>query len=304
MHLTVAICTRNRCVALGRALESITRVAVPDGVSWELVVADNGSDDGTASTLERFASLLPLRPIVVPTVGKSHALNAVIDAARGEYVLWIDDDVLVHPDWMRAYRDAFLRWPGVAFFGGPITPEFEGPRPAWLDGAMRHVANAYAARDLGDEMIVLEGEALPYGANWAIRLDEQRRHRYDPRLGRRGNLLYAGEEWAVMHALLETGESGRWVPGARVEHVIPQARQSLRYLRRYYRGNGASAALTHQSNGEPMLLGRPRWVWREALEQELAYRLRRISAPPEVWSEHLRRSSLAWGMLFGLGRGD
>src|SRR5207344_1151016 len=114
MHLTVAICTRNRCAALGRTLETITRIIVPDGVSWELIVADNGSDDAIASTLEHFARVLPLRAIDAPTVGKSHALNAAMDAARGEYVLWIDDDVLVDPMWMQAYHDAFMRWPDVA----------------------------------------------------------------------------------------------------------------------------------------------------------------------------------------------
>jgi glycosyltransferase involved in cell wall biosynthesis len=299
MHLTVAICTRNRCAELGRALESLTHVTVPNGVSWELIVANNASEDATASTIARFADALPVRAIDVSEIGKSHALNAVIDVARGEYALWLDDDVLVDPAWLRAYHDAFLRFPDVAFFGGPITPVFEGLRPTWLDGALRHVANAYAARDLGTEMIPLEGEALPYGANWAIRLADQRRYRYDPRLGPRGEQRLVGEEWAVIHALLEAGSSGRWVPDAGVQHIIPPARQSLRYLRRYYRGNGASWAIARQSRGEPMLLGRPRWVWREAFEQELAYRIRRLYARPEVWSEHLRRSSVAWGMLWG-----
>jgi glycosyltransferase involved in cell wall biosynthesis len=299
MELTVAICTRNRCAALRRALASLAGVAVPDGVSWELVVADNASEDATAATITEFSNTLPLHAIVVSEVGKSNALKAVIDVASGEYILWLDDDVLVDPGWMTAYHDAFLRFPEAAFFGGPITPVFEGARPSWLDGAMHHVANAYAARDLGAEMIRLEGEALPYGANWAIRASEQRRHRYDPRLGPRGEQRLVGEEWAVMHALLDDGAAGRWVPAARVQHVIPPARQSLGYLRRYYRGNGASWAIVRQTRGEPMLLGRPRWVWREAFEQEIAFRIRRLYAAPEVWSEHLRRSSVAWGMLTG-----
>ena len=302
MRFTVAICTHNRCAALDRALASLAHLVVPDGVRWELVVADNASEDGTAATIARFADTLPIRAITVAEIGKSHALNAVIDVARGEYILFLDDDVLVDPGWMRAYHDAFLRFPDVAFFGGPITPVFEGPRPSWLDGALRHVSNAYAERQLGSEMIPLEGEALPYGANWAIRLADQRRHRYDPRLGRRGDRLFAGEEWAVMEKLLADGATGRWVPEAHVQHVIPPARQNLGYLRRYYLGNGASLAIVWEPRGEPLLLGRPRWVWREAVQQELAYRIRRLYAAPEVWSEHLRRSSVAWGVLWG-GRG-
>ena len=297
MHLTVAICTRNRCASLGNTLESLTQLMVPDGVSWDVLVADNGSRDATASTIARFTEALPIRALSVPEVGKSNALNAAMERARGEFVLWIDDDILVDASWLHAYHSAFRRWPSDAFFGGPIAPVFEGSRPGWLTSALGQVGNAYAALDLGGKMIPLGGDALPFGANWAIRLTDQRRHPYDPRLGPRGEFQFYGEEWAVMQALLATGASGRWVPAARVQHVIPQARQTIRYLRRYYMGNGRSLALVRRDRDEAMLFGRPRWLWREAIAQELAYQLRRVYARPDQWSEHLRRASVAWGML-------
>jgi glucosyl-dolichyl phosphate glucuronosyltransferase len=297
IRITVAIPTRNRCGPLGKALASLARMAVPNGLSWEVIVVNNGSQDATASTIETFASVLPLRAVAAPEVGKSQAMNAAVRAAHGDYLLWLDDDVLVDAGWLHAYHEAFFLWPETPFFGGPITPVFEGARPPWLDGALRHVGNAYAALDLGDEMIALQGDALPFGANWAVRLDKQREHLYDPRLGRRGELLLAGEEWAVMHAILKSGLAGRWVPAARVQHVVPQTRQSLRFLRNYYMGNGTSLALVRSALDEAMLLGRPRWVWREAFAQEFLYRFRRLYATSGVWSEHLRRASVAWGML-------
>jgi glycosyltransferase involved in cell wall biosynthesis len=297
MHLTVGICTRNRSAALADTLGALTRLVVPAGLSWDLIVADNGSEDATPATIASFSAILPVRAITVPQVGKSHALNATMQQARGDYILWTDDDVRVDPGWMTAYHSAFLRWPADAFFGGPIVPLFEPPSPQWLAGALRHVANAYAARDLGGEACSLGADTLPYGANWAIRTTDQRRHSYDPRLGPRGKLKYAGEEWAVMQALLADGESGRWVPDARVQHVISPARQTVRYLRRYYIGNGRSLARVRPPGADAMLFGRPRWVWREAFGQELAYRVRRIYSTSDVWSEHLRRASVAWGML-------
>ena len=290
MHLTVAICTRNRCASLGNTLASLARLRVPDGVSWDVLVADNGSRDATASTIARFAQALPISALDVPEVGKSNALNAAMQRASGEFALWIDDDVVVDTDWLLAYHSAFRSWPSAAFFGGPISPVFEGRRPAWLTGALQHVGNAYAALDLGPEMIPLGTDALPFGANWAVRLSEQRRHPYDPRLGPRGESQFYGEEWAVMQALLATGASGRWVPAARVQHVIPQARQTIRYLRRYYTGNGRSLALVRRHDNETVLFGRPRWLWREAFAQELAYQVRRLYARPDQWSEHLRRA--------------
>jgi hypothetical protein len=212
-------------------------------------------------------------------------------------MLWLDDDALVDQGWLAAYAQAFRRWPEAVFFGGPIVPYFEGTPPAWLVNALPKIGNAYASLDLGPNPRPFDETALPFGANLAIRMAEQRQYRYDPRLGRRGTNLSAGEEWALLHTLLEHGACGRWVPGARVRHVIPPARQSLDYLRRYYRGNGQSLALVRQTNGERTWLGRPRWVWREAVTQEVAYRLTRFVTPSAVWSEHLKRSSVAWGML-------
>ncbi len=266
-------------------------------MSWEIVVVDNGSSDDTAATIERFASSLPLRVLVESRTGLSHARNAAVAVARGDYVIWIDDDVLVDTEWLAAYQEAFRQWPNASFFGGPIVPLLEGNPPRWLQGALPHIGNAYAALDLGAAPLALTEDTLPFGANLVVRAAEQRQCPYDPALGRRGNLLYAGEEWAVLQALLRRGAIGRWVPGARLQHVIPAARQSERYLRRYYTGNGMSLARHRHVPGEQTLFGRPRWAWREAVLQELAYRVRRLYASSEVWSPHLRRASIAWGLV-------
>ncbi|HEY8793523.1 MAG TPA: glycosyltransferase [Gemmatimonadaceae bacterium] len=297
MLVTVAICTRNRCDALERTLRSLAAVVVPPGLSWEIVVVDNGSSDETTGAIAKFATALPVRALVEPRIGLSHARNAAVAAARGEYMLWIDDDVLVDSEWLAAYHDAFREWPDAAFFGGPIVPLFEGDPPPWLPGALPHVGNAYAALDLGNAPVALTESTLPFGANLAVRTAEQRQCAYDPALGRRDTLLYAGEEWAVLQELLRRGASGRWVPAARIRHVIPAARQSVRYLRRYYTGNGFSLARHRNVAGEKTLFGRPRWAWREAVTQEIAYRVRRLYAPSDVWSPHLKRASIAWGLV-------
>jgi glucosyl-dolichyl phosphate glucuronosyltransferase len=295
--VTVAICTRNRPRALERTLRSLAYAAIPPKLSWEVLVVNNGSGDDTANVIANAAHLLPVRAVEESRIGLSNARNAAIAEARGDYVLWTDDDVLVDPEWLRAYHDAFCAWPDVAFFGGPIVPTFEGTPPAWLLLALPSVDNAYAARDLGSAPVLLTRETLPFGANFAVRIDVQLRYPFDPELGRRDTALSAGEEWAVLEAMLAGGASGRWVPGARVQHVIPAERQSVRYLRRYYMENGMSLARTRGTAGERMLFGRPRWAWREALLQELAYRARRTYASADVWSVHLRRASVAWGLL-------
>src|SRR5262245_24832825 len=131
-QITVAVCTWNRAKLLEQSLASMRRLRVPSGHDWELLVVDNNCTDDTDAVLRSYAGCLPLRRLFEPTPGKSHAANLALAHARGELILWTDDDVMVDPDWLSAYAGAAARWPDVAYFGGRIVPLFEAPPPRWL----------------------------------------------------------------------------------------------------------------------------------------------------------------------------
>lgn len=305
--LTVAVCTWNRAALLARTLDAMTRLRLPRDLAWELVVVDNGSTDDTAAVVAGFEGRLPVRRLVEPRTGLSHARNAAVAAARGTAIVWTDDDVLVEVDWLAGYAAAFARWPDADVFGGPILPYFDAPPPEWLRRGLAQVANAYALLDLGPEPVPFDERRLPFGANYAIRTAAQRRVPYSPELGRVGTALRSGEETMVVRTLLAGGARGWWVPEARVAHLVPRARQTVRFLRAYYRGNGASSHADPSFHGPEhgaRLLGRPRWVWRLAVEQQLLYWLRRPTAPPERWLAHLRLASSAWGTLLARAPGE
>jgi hypothetical protein len=141
---------------------------------------------------------------------------------------------------------------------------------------------------------------VPYGANMAVRTAEQRRFPYDPALGPRPDSGVRGEEVAMAHAMLDAGVEGRWVPGARVRHYIPARRQSIAYLREYYAGQGQVRRGGPVPAHHPRLFGRPRYLWRQAVEAEVSYLLGRLRGSPDVWIEHLIAASMAWGGLRGL----
>ncbi len=69
---------------------------------WEVVVADNGSTDATAATVERWRQRLPaLRVLPVGAAkGINTARNAGALAARGEHLLYCDADDVVRPGWI------------------------------------------------------------------------------------------------------------------------------------------------------------------------------------------------------------
>jgi glycosyltransferase involved in cell wall biosynthesis len=290
MQVTVAICTLNRAASLRRTLDSLASMRVPSGLDWELIVVDNGCSDDTQDVARSYAGLLPLRCEIEPSRGISHARNRAVDAARGDYIVWTDDDVVADRDWLAAYAQAFRHWSGAAVFGGPIIPRFEPPLPAWLAESRGSIGGAFAERDLGDQVqpLSLEGYRIPYGANFAVRTSEQRLFRYNPDLGHGSPYGRMGEEHDVIVRILRSGGSGYWIPQAKVEHCIGRNRQTVRYIEGYYRQQGATwAYLREPQEPSTMLFGVPRWRWRLLLEQWLRYRLHRVVSPAEVWTSDL-----------------
>jgi glucosyl-dolichyl phosphate glucuronosyltransferase len=297
MRITVAICTRNRCHLLQQTLEQMKLVKIPLDVEWELLIVNNDCTDQTDNIILSFSACLPINRQFQPLAGLSNARNLAVSKASGEYILWTDDDVLVDVDWIEAYCDAFTRWPDAAVFGGPIHPWYAVTPPPWLTRVIHRVPGAYALQDLGNKELPLTTEKLPYGANYALKLKTQAAHLYDPQLGLQPGSTMGYEEIAVISAILESGNSGRWVPQAKVRHYLPEKRMSRTYLRRYFMGQGEYLMRTQPDSTSKKLYGKPRWLLRHAIEQELRYRYRSMFDEPEQWIDLLIASSMAWGRL-------
>lgn len=241
MRATIAICTWNRADLLGRTLAGLRRLLpLPEGV--EVLVVDNNSCDRTAAVVRDADPALAPRYVLEPEQGLAVARNRALREARGELLLWLDDDVEVQAGWLAAYLEAAAAYSEAAFFGGPIRPVFLAPAPAWLTSNMDELGSAFAARDLGDTASAIgELRCAPFGANMAIRKAAILARGFDPRLGRHGSTLLAAEERRLFAALLDAGLRGRWVPPAAVDHLMPADRLTLDYVRRYFHGLGRSS---------------------------------------------------------------
>jgi glycosyltransferase involved in cell wall biosynthesis len=109
MQCSVIICTRNRASTLERTLHSFQSVKVPDGWSVEMIVADNGSTDATVSVVTMASHpTIEIRHVSEPRPGKSRAQNTALAVARGEVMLFTDDDVVPAPNWLECMARPLL----------------------------------------------------------------------------------------------------------------------------------------------------------------------------------------------------
>lgn len=246
VDVTVVICTRNRAAQLRNVLESAAAMDVPAGLRWELVLVDNGSSDNTTEVALSFQPGLPIRVVREDAAGLSHARNRGVAEARGKYICWTDDDVLIDRNWLAAYAAAFAQYPEAAVFGGEISPVLEAPTPAWFARFSNQwpLTTLLARRRYGDQAMPLSfaKEVVPWGANFAVRTAEQRTVSYDPGLGVSPLQKRVGEEAEAVFQIMKLGATGWWVPDARVRHIIPVKRQTWRYVYEYYLAYGETIA--------------------------------------------------------------
>ena len=98
--VSIIVCTCNRAAALKNTLEALGKLRFPLKWTAELLVVDNGGTDDTANIVENSAlGNMQVRYLFEPEKGKCYAYNAGLTGARGELILFTDDDVTPAQDW-------------------------------------------------------------------------------------------------------------------------------------------------------------------------------------------------------------
>ena len=98
--VSVVVAAFNEEEMVGNAIRSVQAQTRED---WELIVIDDGSEDGTARVANEVAGGDPrIRVISQPNAGLSAARNAGIAAGRADLVAFLDADDL----WLPTYLDA------------------------------------------------------------------------------------------------------------------------------------------------------------------------------------------------------
>ena len=172
MDLTILIATYNRAESLRRALSSLARCDVPEGLAWEVIIVGNGSTDHTPLVAEEARrGGLPVKYVSEPARGKSHALNTGIKKSSGEVVAFTDDDVLFDSRYLAEVWEGTRRHSGSSCFACRVLPRWPGPLPAWLvtDGPRRVPEGAINLADMGEEDADFPPGRVAGGLNAVVR---------------------------------------------------------------------------------------------------------------------------------------
>jgi glycosyltransferase involved in cell wall biosynthesis len=133
MKLSVVIPCLNAAETIGGQLEALRRQKWRG--SWEVIIADNGSNDTTLSVIKANAYGLPSLRVVDASDrrGAAHARNVGARFASGESLLFCDADDEVGDGWLAAMGNALLRYDFVA-----SRTDIEKLNPVWIAKSLRN----------------------------------------------------------------------------------------------------------------------------------------------------------------------
>jgi GT2 family glycosyltransferase len=116
--------THNRREPLLTTLARLCDVQYQDA-RWEVIVVDDGSEDGTDLALREQTALngINLRYLWQENSGPAAARNRGAAAADGDVLIFMDDDILVEPDFIAQHVEALLQHPGCWVSGRIVHPE-------------------------------------------------------------------------------------------------------------------------------------------------------------------------------------
>ena len=231
--ITLIICTYNREKYIAPLLDSIAKNDYPT-TDYEIVLVDNNCTDNTRGVCEQFAEAhrdITLRYVVETEQGLSAARNKGIKEAKGDIIIYVDDDALVDADYIRIYAEHFASHPETMAAGGPIEPLYETEEPKWMSPYTKALLTAWM--NYGDKVREYPKGRYPGGGNAAYRkvvFDQV--GIFNTELGRKGNLLLASEEKDIFDKMHALGMQVLYLPTPVLHHIIPQTKLEEDYFNR------------------------------------------------------------------------
>ncbi|HNT87130.1 MAG TPA: glycosyltransferase, partial [Candidatus Hydrogenedentes bacterium] len=221
--VSVIICTYNRAASLRQALETVV-CQETDEFTYEVVVVDDESTDDTRAVIEDAAAGAPVPVRYVLQEGRAglaYTRNRGVHEARGNWIVFFDDDQLAEPDWLR-HLFAVAKSHEAQCVGGARRLDLAPDKLAALGPVCRGVLGENLYRE---PPTVLDGKELPTTGNLLIarRMFDQLGD-FDPRFS-------CNEGTEFLNRLRGAGFAIWTAPSALCAHMISAYRTRPPYFR-------------------------------------------------------------------------
>jgi glycosyltransferase involved in cell wall biosynthesis len=236
-------------------MESIrNQTLAPD--KFEVVIVDNGSIDDTKVVLESYNEQIKnLTYVFESRPGLHIGRHAGMRTAKGDILVFADDDIQPFPEWLEGIAEAFED-KNVMLAGGKCLPLFESQPPPWLDhlwqkqNADGQILSFLSLLDLGDSV----KEISPYyvfGCNFSIRKRILlQAGGFHPDAMPLDLIRYRGDgETHVSQFISHNGYKTLYHPKASVYHRVSNQRMTEQYFCSRFYAQGISDSYTQIRNG-------------------------------------------------------
>ncbi len=117
--VTIGICVRNCEDLIGESVESIMNQDFPHEL-MEAIFVDDGSEDKTLSIIQELVSNIGIQSKIFHTSwkGLGHVRNIVAENAKGEFILWVDGDMVLEKDFVGKQVEFMTQHPEVGIAKG------------------------------------------------------------------------------------------------------------------------------------------------------------------------------------------
>lgn len=235
-RLSIIICTHNpKADYLGRVLSALAAQTLSPA-QWDLLLIDNASD-------ERLAPLTDLkwhpraRMIREEQLGLTPARLRGIRESDGDVLVYVDDDNVLAPDYLRTVVGLFETHPFLGAIGpGLIEPEFAIKPPPQLEPYLVLLALRSCRQALWSNNPT-NLTCVPWGAGLCVTRPVARAYErlvaqinMDGLLDRRGQRLFGNGDVAFSWAAAQIGKGFGVFPQLRVTHLIRAERLTHSYL--------------------------------------------------------------------------
>ncbi len=246
-YLTILLCTYNRAKLLNPLLSKlINQVKSVNRDDIEILLIDNNSNDETKEIVLNYQKNNKFLIYHFESrQGLAIARNKGLELARGNVIVFIDDDIVLHESWLREIFTSLDKYKYKAF-GGKVIPLWEKDKPSYvsLTGFFALNQKIFPAHDNGDDSRlypITKDETNPIGANmWFYKELFKKYGGFREDLGRVGYGGIPCEDTEFCSRLLRNHEQIFYYPKAIVFHPVSVYRTSKEFIKSWHYRNGIS----------------------------------------------------------------